>query len=139
MSSPFQAEFPLEADRHPGTAMRESVSKERNRVMTTVKRSFLALLIAPAAFGVTMAGSASAARAHQPTTVRAILQGHTVQVSGRNFAPGTRVAIALLDTRTLRSAITGSVMTEPATYQCRTGSSVMCCRKGSSLRHAHRF
>lgn len=94
--------------------------------MTTVKRSFLALLIAPAAFGVTMAGSASAARAHQPTTVRATLQGRTVQVTGRNFAPGTRVAIALLDTHTWRALFTGSVMTEATTYRCRKGTSVMC-------------
>jgi hypothetical protein len=94
--------------------------------MSTVKRSLLALLIAPIALGAVMAGSASAARAHQPIAIRATLQGRTLQVTGRNFDPGTRIAIAVLDTRSWRALFAGSAMAEPATYQCRKGTSVMC-------------
>jgi hypothetical protein len=105
--------------------------------MSTFKRSLAALLIAPMALGITMPGSVSAAsrggagpvsaaRAHQPTTIRATLEGQTLHVTGGNFNPGSRVAIAVINTRTWRALFTVSAMTEAATYRCLKGTSVVC-------------
>jgi hypothetical protein len=71
-------------------------------------------------------GSASAARAHQPIVLQATLKGRVLHVAGRNFAPGTRVALATIDTETWQTVSKGSTMSEPAIYQCRKGAGDAC-------------
>jgi hypothetical protein len=93
--------------------------------MSTITRGLFALLLVPAALGVTAGGPASAARTHHPV-LQATLRGSTLEVTGHNFSPGAQVTIVVIDTESWQVLARGSTAADPAIDKCRKGTSVVC-------------
>jgi hypothetical protein len=103
--------------------------------MSTIKRSFATLLLAPIVLGATLPGSAVAAHTRQPITLHALLQSRTVQITGDNFDPGAQVGLALIETHGWKTLYQGTATTEPAVYTCPRGASVMCGQRDPYAGH----
>jgi hypothetical protein len=83
------------------------------------KRSLLGLVFCTGMVGAMAATSASpASAAPAAVTVNATLQTQTLKVTGSHFAPGSKVAIALVNTRTWKMVATGSTYAQFAIRQC---------------------
>jgi hypothetical protein len=83
------------------------------------KRSLLALALCTGMIGAMAATSASpASAAPAAVTVNATLQTQTLKVTGSNFVPGSKVAIAVVNTSTWKMVATGSTYAQFAVRQC---------------------
>jgi hypothetical protein len=83
------------------------------------KRSILGLVFCTGMVGAMASQSGTpVAAAHAPVAVDATLQSQTLRVTGSNFNPGSRVAIALVNTRTWKMVARGSTYAQFAIRQC---------------------
>ena len=92
-------------------------------MFTPSKRSILGLALCTGMIGGMAATSASPASASTAAvTVNATLLSQTLKVTGSHFTPGSKVAIAVVNTSSWKLVAKGATYAEVATRQCRPWS-----------------
>lgn len=88
-------------------------------MLTPSKRTILGLALCTGMVGAMASQTDTPVlAAHAPITMDATLQSQTLQVTGSHFTPGSRVEIALVNTRTWKMVATGSTYAQLAIRQC---------------------
>jgi hypothetical protein len=114
---------PFQTSRRTHSNYTIAQTEERKSLMKT--KILVSLTALPILLSALTLAPVSAAPSPQ-ASIQATIHGTSLTLRGTNFAPSTRVGIAVIDARSWHVVATARVTTEPATYNCPTGASVFC-------------